>query len=103
MSFSNSLADEVENNLEKVLSCKALWILSFHKENRDAIRNDGFILDFLEKLCKESPDKDIKKFSGGVRWEVLGKEMRKSKKEEEGNPYNTFLFGKQSRFQQASL
>lgn len=91
MSFSNSLADEVENNLEKILSCKALWILSFNEENRDAIRNDGFILDFLEKLCKESPHKDVKKFSGGVRWEVLGKEMRKSKKEEEGNPNNSFF------------
>lgn len=67
------------------MSCKALWTLSFNEENRDTIKNNDFILDFIENLCKESQDKDLKTFSGGVLWEVLGKEMRKSKKEEQGN------------------
>lgn len=67
------------------MSCKALWTLSFNEENRDAIKNNDFILDFIENLCNESQDKDLKTFSGGVLWEVLGKEMRKSKKEEQGN------------------
>ena len=88
LSSSNSLADELEHNLEKKLSCKALWTLSFNKENRDIIKNDNFILGFLENLCKESPDKDLKTFSGGVLWEVLWKEMRESKKEEQGNSAN---------------
>ena len=38
----------------------------------------------MEKLHKESPDKDVKNFSVGVLWEVLGKNMRNSKKEEQG-------------------
>ena len=84
LSLSNSLADEKENNLEKILSCKALWTLSFNKENRDTIKNDIFILDFMDKLRKESPDKDLKNLSLGVLWEVLGKNMRHSKKEEQG-------------------
>ena len=88
LSSSNSLADQAESNLEKKLSCKTLWTLSFNKENRDAIKNHDFILDFLENLCKESLDKDLKTFSGGVLWEVLGKEMRESKKEEQGNSAN---------------
>ena len=67
------------------MSCKALWTLSFNEENRDAIKNNDFILDFIESLCNESQDKDLKTFCGGVLWEVLGKEMRKSKKEEQGN------------------
>ena len=54
------------------------------KENRDTIKNDIFILDFMEKLRKESPDKDLKNLSLGVLWEVLGKNMRHSKKEEQG-------------------
>ena len=39
----------------------------------------------MESLYKESMDKDLKTLSGGVLWEVLGKEMRNSKKEEQGN------------------
>ena len=62
-----------------------MWTLSFNKENGDAIKNDDFILGFMENLYKESLDKDLKTFSGGVLWEVLGKEMRKSKKKEQGN------------------
>ena len=38
----------------------------------------------MEKLHKESPDKDVQNLSVGVLWEVLGKNMRNSKKEEEG-------------------
>ena len=61
-----------------------MWTLSFNKENRDTIKNDNFILEFMEKLHKESPDKDVQNLSVGVLWEVLGKNMRNSKKEEEG-------------------
>ena len=85
LSSSNLLVNKEESNLEKVLSCKALWTLSFNKENREAIKNDDFILAFMESLYKESMDKDLKTLSGGVLWEVLGKEMRNSKKEEQGN------------------
>ncbi|XP_044170071.1 uncharacterized protein LOC122954105 [Acropora millepora] len=71
------LKDEADLR-ERLAFLKALYMLSFDKENKDIIKADSNIMDLLQNL-QHSGDKEIQQAASGVIWEITGKEEHKTK------------------------
>lgn len=68
--------DKEEEEKEVLESCKALWILSFHDNNRKLICENNVIMNHLQKI-KGGNNTSLGKAAAGALWELEGKYERK--------------------------
>lgn len=67
--------DKEEEEKEVLESCKALWILSFHDNNRKLICENNVIMNHLQKI-KGGNNTSLGKAAAGALWELEGKYER---------------------------
>ena len=63
---------------ERVAAVKALYMLSFDKENKGIIKGVSNIMDLLKSLLTLGV-KEIQQAASGVIWEIVGKEKHNTK------------------------
>ena len=66
---------------ERAIAVKALWMLAFDNNNKEAIRREVGGLKILREL-QRSKDPDVQKAAAGTLWELEGKTMNGSEKSE---------------------
>ena len=71
------LKDEIDLR-ERLAAVKALYMLSFDKENKDIIKGDSDIMDLLKDLLN-SVDEEILQAAAEVVCEIAGKEEHNTK------------------------
>ena len=70
---------------EKASAARALWMLAFDDNNRDAIRQEAGGLEMLREL-QQNKDPEVQRAAAGALWELEGKTSRTAgKKEISGN------------------
>ena len=66
---------------ERTIAAKALWMLAFDDNNKEAIRKEVGGLEILREL-QRSKNPDVQKAAAGTLWELEGKTMNGSEKSE---------------------
>ena len=81
-----SLIKTSNEDEEKASATRALWMLAFHDNNKEKIRQEEGAMDILHQL-QQSENSEVQKAAAGTLWELEGKTARQSseKRESTGN------------------
>ena len=66
---------------EKASAIRALWMLAFHDNNKEKIRQEEGAMDILHRL-QHSENPEVQKAAAGALWELEGKTARHSERME---------------------